>query len=91
MVIKMNLNDATFTLKDVIKIVTFCVLGTVAWVTLKGSVSSIADNVVEIRETQIENTKKNELRWKEQEVRLNQIEINQRLFDQRLQLLEARK
>lgn len=90
MVIRMNWNDITFNATDVIKIVTFFVLGAIAWATLKGAVGNLGDSINEIRSTQIENSRRNEMRWREQELRLNQIEINQRLFDQRLQQLEQR-
>lgn len=86
----MNWSDTTFKATDVIKIVTFFVLGAIAWATLKGSVGNLGDSINEIRSTQIENSRRNEMRWREQELRLNQIEINQRLFDQRLQQLEQR-
>lgn len=91
MTIKMDLKEASFTLADLIKIVTFCVLGAMAWATLKGSVSNIAADVVEIRQTQIENSKKNEARWNLIEAKQNQIDMQYRLLEQRVKQIEDKK
>lgn len=88
--ITMDLNNARFTLPDLIKIVTALVTGAVFIITLQSKLSSLSDKVSEIRESQIENTKKNELWRQVSEARLNQIESNQRLFEQRLQQLEKK-
>ena len=86
----MDLNQARFTLTDVIKIATAIIVATFAWATIKNDVGNVADSVGEIRVTQVENTRKNEVRWQVTEARLNQIESNQRLFEQRLKQLEVK-
>lgn len=89
--IRMNWNDATFKLSDVIKIVTFCVLGAIAWVSLKEAVSNIGNDIAEIRQTQIENTKRNEARWNIIEAKQNQIDMQYRLLEQRVKQIEDKK
>lgn len=88
--ITMDLNEARFTLTDLIKIGTAIVTVVVFAITIQANLSNLTEKVSEIREAQIENTKKNELRWQVSEARLNQIESNQRLFEQRLQQLERK-
>lgn len=91
MAITMNWNDATFNVKDVIKIATVCILGALAWGTLKDAVSNIGSDITEIRATQIENSKKNELRWGIIEAKQNQIDMQYRLLEQRVDQIENRK
>lgn len=90
MIFTMDLNQARFTLTDLIKFGAGLVTVVFFAATIQSNLSNVAEKVTEIREAQIENTKKNELRWQVSEARLNQIESNQRLFEQRLQQLEKK-
>lgn len=91
MVLTMDLKEAKFTLADVIKLISYAVTITVFAITIHLGLGSLKETVSEIRETQIENTKKNEIRWQVTEARLNQLESTQRLFEQRLQQMEDKK
>lgn len=88
MTFRMDLNEARFTLTDVVKIVSFFVMGAIAWATISIGLGNIRDDVGEIRATQIENTKKNEIRDEIVEKRLSQIETGQKLQEMRLLALE---
>lgn len=90
MTITMDINQARFTLADVIKLCAGLITIVVFSITIQVNLSNLTDKVGEIREGQIENNKKNELRWQVSEARLNQIESNQRLFEQRLKQLEEK-
>lgn len=80
----------TFTLKDLITY-GFWIFGIGVSVTLlKTSLSNVQDKVIEIRETQIENTKKNDLRWQSIESRQNIQDTEIKLLNQRIEALEKR-
>ena len=89
--ITMDVRQNTFTLVDVIKIVGTFVLGAIAWATLSIGQSNTREDVGEIRSTQIENTKKNEIRDQLIDKRLGTIELNQRLLEQRMDSYEKNK
>jgi len=91
MSITMDLNEARFTLTDLIKLGTGLVTVVIFAITIQSNLGNLTEKVAEIRDTQVENTKKNEVRWQVTEARINQIESNQRLFEQRLQQLEVKK
>lgn len=91
MILRMNWQDATFKATDVIKLVTFFVLGAFAWTTLKTDVSQTRESVTDIRATQVENTKKNDLRWETISLEINAIKINQSVLEQRIKALEDKK
>jgi len=97
MTLKMNWDDATFKASDVIKIVGGVIIAAFAWATLKSdvgnmntSVKIMSESVSDIRATQVENTKKNEIRWQMYESRLSQIESDQRMQSLRLDNLEKK-
>lgn len=96
--ITMNWQDTTFKASDVIKIVGVVCIGAAAWATLKsdvGSINTSVEDVVQtvndVRGTQLENTKKNDLRWETISIELNQLKLNQSLMEQRIKALENRK
>lgn len=87
----MNWSDATFKLSDVIKLGFGLVTGIVFIVTVSNGLSSLKEDVGEIRQTQIENTKKNDLRWEIIEAKQNQLELSQRLLEQRMDSYDKSK
>lgn len=89
MTFRMDLNEAKFTLTDVVKIVSAFVFGAIAWATLSIGLGNARDEIGVIRNTQVENTRKNEIRDEIVEKRLSQIETGQKLQEMRLQQLEA--
>lgn len=86
----MNWDDATFKLSDVIKLVTGVITITVFAITLHSNLDSLKESVKDIRATQIENTKKNDLRWEAIGLEINTLKMNQSLLEQRIKALEAR-
>lgn len=86
----MDMNDATFKLSDVIKLITYAVTLTVFAVTIHLGLGSLKDSVGDIRGTQIENTKKNDLRWEAIGLEINALKMNQSLLEQRIEALEKR-
>lgn len=86
----MDMNDATFKLSDVIKLITYAVTLTVFAVTIHLGLGGLKDSVGDIRSTQIENTKKNDLRWEAIGLEINQLKMNQSLLEQRIKALENR-
>lgn len=89
--ITMDLNEARFTLTDLIKLGTAIVTVVIFAITIKANLGNLTDKVSEIRETQMENTKKNDLRWETISLEINQLKLNQSLMDQRIKALELRK
>jgi len=88
--IKMNWNDATFKLSDVIKLCVGLVTLVVFAITLQSNLGFLTDRVQEIRDTQVENTKKNDLRWEAIGLEINALKMNQSLLEQRIKALEQR-
>lgn len=87
----MDMNDATFKLSDVIKLITYAVTLTIFAVTIHIGLGNLKDSVGDIRGTQIENTKKNDLRWEAIGLEINQLKMNQSLLQQRIEALENKK
>jgi len=90
MTIRMNWDDATFKLTDVIKMIAGVISLTVFAITIHSGLGNLKDSVRDIRDTQIENTKKNDLRWEAIGLEMNQLKLNQSLMEQRLKVLENR-
>jgi len=97
MIISMDIKQNTFTLVDVVKIVAAFVFGAIAWATLSIAVSNTRDDVSEIRGTQIENTKKQDIRWETLGVELNhirqeqnQIRIEQVIMKEQIKSLQGK-
>lgn len=91
MTLNMDVKQNTFTLVDVVKIVTAFVLGAIAWATLSISVGNI-------RETQIDNTKKQDVRWETLGIELNhirqeqnQIKMDQAIMKEQIKALQTNK
>lgn len=91
MTFNMDVKQNTFTLVDVIKIVGTFVLGTFAWATISITVGNI-------RETQIDNTKKQDIRWETLGVELNhirqeqnQIRMEQGIMKEQIKALQQRQ
>lgn len=91
MTFSMDLKEARFTLTDLVKIVGYTISITIFAITLHSGLSSVKEAVSEIRTTQIENTKKNDLRWEAIGVEINALKLNQSLMEQRIKALEIRK
>lgn len=90
MTIRMDWNDATFKASDVIKLITGVITITAFAITLHIGLGNLTDNVKEIRQTQIENTKKNDLRWEAIQLQINEADVRLRLLDQRVKILEEK-
>lgn len=91
MTIRMNWEDATFKVTDVIKMIMGVVSLTVFAITIHSGLANLKDSVSDIRSTQIENTKKNDLRWEAIGLEMNQLKLNQSLMEQRIKALENRR
>lgn len=89
--ITMDLNDGSFKLSDVIKFITYSIILTTFAVTIQIGLGNLKDNVKEIRDTQIENSKKNDLRWEAIGLEINTLKMNQSLLEQRIKALEDKK
>lgn len=90
MTIRMDLNDATFKATDVIKMITGVIALTVFAITIHVNLGNLKESVGDIRATQIDNSRKNDLRWEAITIEINQLKLNQSLLDQRIKALEAR-
>lgn len=88
--ITMDMNDATFKLSDVIKMIGYAVTLTIFAVTIHVGLGNLKESVGDIRSTQIENSKKNDLRWETIGLELNTLKLNQSLLEQRIKALEQR-
>lgn len=88
--ITMDINTARFTLADVIKLCLGLVTLVIFAITIQSNLGFLTDRVQEIRDTQIENTKKNDLRWEAIGLEINNLKMNQSLLDQRIKALEQR-
>lgn len=90
MTVQMNWNDATFKLSDVIKLCVGLVTVVIFAITMQGNLSFLTDRVQDIRDTQVDNTKKNDLRWEAIGLEINALKMNQSLLEQRIKALEQR-
>lgn len=90
MTFNMKLSEAQFSATDVIKLMTGVITVTVFALTIHIGLGNLGGDVSEIRETQLENSKKSDLRWSVIEAKQNELDMNQRLFEQRLKALESK-
>lgn len=88
MIIEMNWSETKFNAKDVTYIVSIFIMGTFAWASLSIGQANTRDDVAEIRSTQIENTKKNDLRWGIMETRMSTTEVQLKLLEQKQALTD---
>lgn len=88
--ITMDINQARFTLADVIKLCAGLITLVAFSLTIQSNLSSLTSKVNDIRDTQIENTKKNDQRWETISLQINQLKIDQSLMEQRIQAIEQR-
>lgn len=90
MTITMDINQARFTLADVIKLCAGLITLVAFSLTIQSNLGNLTSKVNEIRDTQIENTKKNDQRWETISLQINQLKIDQSLMEQRIQAIEQR-
>ena len=90
MTVRMNWSDATFKMSDVIKLGFGLITAVIFIVTMSNGFVTLKDDVAEIRATQVENTKKNDLRWQIIEAKQVQLELSQRLLEQRMDAFDKK-
>lgn len=86
----MDINQARFTLADVIKLCAGLITLVAFSLTIQSNLGNLTSKVSDIRDTQIENTKKNDQRWETISLQINQLKIDQSLMEQRIQAIEQR-
>jgi len=86
----MTLRDEKLTLGEVIKGAIVVVPIIVSFALMSAGISNLTEKVVDIRATQIENSRKNEIRDEVVEKRLSQIETNQKITDIKVLALEEK-
>ncbi len=88
MVIQMDWSNATFKASDVIKM-GLAFVGIVFFAaTIKNDIGSVKEAVSDIRQTQIENTKKNDLRWETMQLQVNKLNVDVGILAQKVKALE---
>lgn len=90
MTLNMNWKEATFSAVDVVKIATYILFGLTFLLTMNNQIGNLRDDVGDIRATQIENTKKSDLRWQVIEAKQQQLELSQRLLEQRMDAIDKK-
>lgn len=87
----MDMNQARFTLADLIKLGAGLITIVVFAITIQVNLGNLMEKVGDIRSTQMENTKKNDQRWETISLQINQIKMDQSLMEQRIKALESKK
>lgn len=88
MILSMNWTDLSFKASDVVKLIVGLVAVIVFAQSIKSDVKTVADNQTQMRETQVEFIKDYKINQKAMELKVNAIEIEQKLQGMRIDALE---
>lgn len=91
MILTMNWTDLSFKASDVVKLCIGLITAIFFASSIKNSVSNVMETVEDIRQTQIDNTKSNTIRFESIQNQLNLQKTDIMLMNQRLEMIEKTK
>ncbi len=90
MTIQMDWKQATFSAVDVIKLIIGLITAVFFFATMSNKLGNVSDDISDIRTTQVENSRKNDMRWSIIEAKQQQLELSQRLLEQRMDAIDRK-